>query len=85
MNANTIFRMADAVRSKPTYAGPDRFDHVYSFARTMEEARQLAVTANSAGVTGPRGKFEAGSFAVVETVHSDLGYTGPAVVGRLTR
>lgn len=72
------------VNGKTQYAGPDRFDHVYSFARTMEEARQLAVTANSAGVTGPHGKFERGSFAVVETVHSDLGYTGPAVVGRLT-
>ncbi len=73
------------INGKTKYDGPDRFDHVYSFARNMEEARQLAATANSTGQTGPNNKFEAHSFSVVDTVYSDLGYTGPAVVGKLNR
>jgi hypothetical protein len=71
--------------TKKTYTNPDRFDHVYSFARCIEEANQICITANSAGVTGPRDKFLAGGFYVVATVHSDLGNSAPAVCGKLTR
>lgn len=73
------------INGKTKYDSPDRFDHVFAFARSIEDARAIAEMANWSLATGPRSKFEAGSFSVVETVHSDLGYTGPAVVGRLTR
>lgn len=60
------------------YEGPDELSHVYAFARTEERAAEIALTANTLGVTR-KGKFVAGSFKVAE-IPDRL----PAVIGTLT-
>ena len=63
---------------KRGYSGPDELAHVYNFARTIEEAQQIALDANRFGVTR-NGKFVAGSFTVAE-----IAGRLPAVIGLLT-
>ena len=62
---------------KNGYATPDRFEHVYAFAFTVEEAERIALEANRLGVTR-KGKFIADTFVV-----SNIPGCLPAVTGIL--
>ena len=49
------------------YDTPDMFSHVYVFCTSMREAEMICAEANANKITC-RGRFEAGSFKVVETI-----------------